>query len=51
LWERQLIVWYVDRREVKRLFGPQVSRQPVNIVNYRVAGSGWAQRRMSQTLR
>jgi hypothetical protein len=22
--------------------GPQVSRQPMNIVNYLVAGSGWA---------
>jgi len=28
--------------EVKRIFGPQVSRQPMNIVNYLVAGSAWA---------
>lgn len=42
LWEPQLVVWYIDGVEVKRLFGPQVSRQPMNIVNYLVAGSGWA---------
>lgn len=42
LWEPQLVIWYIDRVEVKRLFGPQVSRQPMNIVNYLVAGSGWA---------
>lgn len=42
LWEPQLLVWYIDGVEVKRLFGPQVSRQPMNIVNYLVAGSGWA---------
>ncbi|MGQ7843916.1 family 16 glycosylhydrolase [Granulosicoccus sp. 3-233] len=42
LWEPQLVVWYIDGIEVKRLFGPQVSRQPMNIVNYLVAGSGWA---------
>ena len=42
LWEPQLVVWYIDGVEVKRLFGPQVSRRPMNIVNYLVAGSGWA---------
>lgn len=42
LWEPQLVIWYINGREVKRLFGPQVSRQPMNIVNYLVAGSGWA---------
>ncbi|ASJ72222.1 glycoside hydrolase family 16 protein [Granulosicoccus antarcticus] len=42
LWEPQLVVWYIDGREVKRLFGPQVSRQPMNLVSYLVAGSGWA---------
>jgi len=31
LWEPQLIIWY-----------PQVGRQPMNIINYLVAGSGWA---------
>jgi len=42
LWEPQLVVWYIDGREIKRLAGPQVSRQPMNIVNYLVAGSAWA---------
>ena len=42
LWEPSLVIWYINGREVKRLFGPQVSRQPMNIVNYLVAGSGWA---------
>jgi len=42
LWEPQLVIWYIDGREIKRLFGPQVSRQPMNIVNYLVAGSAWA---------
>ncbi len=42
LWEPQLVVWYIDGIEVKRMFGPQVSRQPMNLVNYLVAGSGWA---------
>jgi len=42
LWEPQLIVWYIDGKEVKRLTGPMVSRQPMNIVNYLVAGSSWA---------
>ena len=42
LWEPQLIVWYIDGREVRRLTGPQVARQPMNIVTYLVAGSGWA---------
>jgi len=42
LWEPQLVVWYIDGKEVKRITGPMVSRQPMNIVNYLVAGSGWA---------
>ncbi len=42
LWEPQLVIWYIDGVEVKRLFGPQVSRQPMNIINYLVAGSAWA---------
>jgi len=42
LWEPQLVIWYIDGVEVKRIFGPQVSRQPMNIVNYLVAGSEWA---------
>ena len=42
LWEPQLVIWYINGREVKRMFGPQVSRQPMNIINYLVAGSAWA---------
>ena len=42
LWEPQLVIWYIDGKEVKRLTGPMVSRQPMNIVNYLVAGSAWA---------
>ncbi|MFT4729362.1 MAG: beta-glucanase (GH16 family), partial [Granulosicoccus sp.] len=42
LWEPQLVMWYINGVEVKRLFGPQVARQPMNIVNYLVAGSEWA---------
>jgi len=42
LWEPQLVIWYIDGKEIKRLTGPQVSRQQMNIVTYLVAGSGWA---------
>ena len=42
LWEPQLVIWYIDGKEVKRLTGPMVSRQPMNIVNYLVTGSVWA---------
>ena len=42
LWEPQLIIWYIDGREIRRLSGPQVGRQAMNIVAYLVAGSGWA---------
>ena len=42
LWEPSLIVWYVDGIEIARLTGPQVGRQPMNIINYLVAGSAWA---------
>jgi beta-glucanase (GH16 family) len=42
LWEPQLVIWYIDGVEIKRLSGPQVSRQGMNIVTYLVAGSGWA---------
>ena len=42
LWEPQLVIWYIDGVEVRRLTGPQIARQPMNIVNYLVAGSGWA---------
>ncbi|MEE9321430.1 MAG: family 16 glycosylhydrolase [Granulosicoccus sp.] len=42
LWEPQLVIWYIDGKEIKRLSGVQVSRQQMNIVTYLVAGSGWA---------
>ncbi len=42
LWEPQLVIWYIDGKEIKRLSGPQVSRQGMNIVTYLVAGSAWA---------
>jgi len=42
LWEPQLVIWYIDGEEIKRLTGPQVSRQAMSIVTYLVAGSGWA---------
>lgn len=42
LWEPSLVIWYIDGVEIQRLSGPQVSRQPMNIVNYLVAGSAWA---------
>ena len=42
LWEPQLVVWYIDGVEIARLRGPQIGRQPMNIVNYLVAGSAWA---------
>lgn len=42
LWEPQLVIWYIDGKEIKRLTGPQVSRQGMNIVTYLVTGSGWA---------
>ncbi len=42
LWEPQLVIWYIDGKEIKRLSGPQVGRQQMNIVAYLVAGSAWA---------
>jgi len=42
LWEPQLVIWYIDGQEIKRLSGPQVARQQMNIVTYLVAGSAWA---------
>ncbi len=42
LWEPQLVIWYIDGQEIKRLSGPQVGRQQMNIVAYLVAGSAWA---------
>ena len=42
LWEPQLIIWYIDGREIRRLSGPQVGARAMNIVTYLVAGSAWA---------
>ncbi len=42
LWEPQLVIWYVDGREIKRMTGPQVGRRQMNIVAYLVSGSSWA---------
>lgn len=42
LWEPQLVIWYIDGVEVKRMTGPQVGRQQMNIVAYLVSGSAWA---------
>ncbi len=42
LWEPQLVIWYIDGREIKRMTGPQVGRQQMNIVTYLVSGSAWA---------
>ncbi|ASJ74697.1 glycoside hydrolase family 16 protein [Granulosicoccus antarcticus] len=42
LWEPQLVIWYIDGKEIKRMSGPQVARQGMNIVTYLVTGSGWA---------
>ncbi|MFK7860501.1 MAG: family 16 glycosylhydrolase [Granulosicoccus sp.] len=42
LWEPQLVIWYIDGEEVKRISGPQVGARAMNIVTYLVTGSGWA---------
>jgi len=42
LWEPNLVIWYIDGVEIRRLSGPQVSKIPMNIINYLVTGSGWA---------
>ncbi len=42
LWEPQLVIWYIDGKEIKRLSGPLVGRQQMNIVTYLVSGSAWA---------
>lgn len=42
LWEPQLVIWYIDGVEIKRLSGPQIGRRSMNIVTYLVTGSAWA---------
>ncbi|MFK7993353.1 MAG: family 16 glycosylhydrolase [Granulosicoccus sp.] len=41
LWEPELVVWYVDGVEVKRVEGIRVSDEPMNIVTQLVMGSDW----------
>ena len=41
LWEPGLIVWYVDGQEVRRITGPRVSDEPMNIIAQLVIGSEW----------
>ena len=41
LWEPELVIWYVDGVEVRRLSGPRVSNQPMDIVAQLVVGSRW----------
>lgn len=41
LWEPELVVWYIDGVEVRRLEGVRVSDEPMNIVTQLVMGSEW----------
>lgn len=41
LWEPGLVVWYIDGNEVRRLTGPRVSDEPMNIIAQLVVGSEW----------
>lgn len=41
LWEPGLMVWYIDGEEVRRLTGPRVSTEPMNIIAQLVIGSEW----------
>ena len=41
LWEPELVVWYIDGVEVRRMIGPRVSDEPMNIVTHLVIGSEW----------
>ena len=42
LWEPGLSIWYVDGVEIRRISGPQIGRQQMNIIAYLVTGSEWA---------
>jgi len=44
LWEPNLVIWYINGREIQRLTGPQISRQSMNVILYLVTGSAWAPR-------
>ena len=41
LWEEELMVWYIDDIEVRRVTGPRVSDEPMNIIAQLVMGSTW----------
>ena len=41
LWEPELIVWYIDGVEVRRLAGVRVPDEPMNIIAHLVVGSVW----------
>ncbi len=41
LWEEGLVVWYIDGVEVRRITGPRVSDEPMNIIAQLVIGSEW----------
>lgn len=41
LWEPELVIWYIDGVEVRRLTGPRVSDEPMNIITQLVIGSEW----------
>jgi len=41
LWEPELVIWYIDGIEVRRMTGPRVSDKPMNIVAQQVIGSNW----------
>lgn len=42
LWEPNLAIWYINGVEIRRIDGPLISQQPMNIINYLVTGSGFA---------
>ncbi|MEE9333017.1 MAG: glycoside hydrolase family 16 protein [Granulosicoccaceae bacterium] len=41
LWEKELMIWYIDDVEVRRVTGPRVSDEPMNIIAQLVMGSTW----------
>lgn len=41
LWEPELVIWYIDGVEVRRIEGVRVSDEPMNIVTQLVMGSEW----------
>lgn len=41
LWEPGLAIWYIDDVEVRRIEGPRVSSEPMNVIAHLVVGSEW----------